>query len=171
MKPFIFPTLLLLLPTLVGGQSSILDNAQYSWAANVGWLNWQGDLLNGARFDSQRVVSGYVWSANIGWIHLGTGVPADGVAYDNDSKTDYGVNLTPSPSPDFINLDGYAYSANTGWILFADFGSEHRPRIEKSTGRLLGYAYGANVGWIALSSMDLNLVTRLPLQPSAFVAY
>ena len=54
-------------------------------------------------------------------------------------------------------LEGYAFSANTGWIYFGDGsplngfayandGSEHGVNI--SSGTLGGYAWSANTGWI-----------------------
>ena len=47
----------------------------------------------------------------MGWIHLGDGTPANGIRYQNNSASDYGVN-----HDGLGNLSGLAYGANIGWI-------------------------------------------------------
>ncbi len=132
-----------------------VDNTdKYSYGANIGWINWQGDITNGAVFNA-NFVSGYIWSANIGWINLGDGSPDDGKKYSNLSATDFGVNIDSDSDENYFILKGYAYSANAGWINFdidSTAGNDAQPKIEKNTGIMKGYAYGANIGWITLES-------------------
>ena len=116
---------------------------RYAYGANIGWLNWVGDTNNGAVIGAY-VCSGYIYSANVGWINLGSGSPANGIQYQNNSATDFGVNLDG-----LGNLTGYAYGANIGWINFTNSGA---PRINMVTGQLSGYAWSANCGWISLSN-------------------
>ncbi|MCI0541171.1 MAG: hypothetical protein L0Z50_38710 [Verrucomicrobiales bacterium] len=123
------------------GASNFVPAHSLSWGANIGWLNWRGNVENGVVID-QFVCSGYIYSANIGWINMGNGAPLDRLSYRNNSATDFGVNVTENG-----DLRGLAYGANIGWINFAPVG---QPRIDLSTGRLSGFVYGANVGWISL---------------------
>lgn len=131
----------------------------YSWGPNIGWINWAGDVTNGATF--ANVASGYIWSGNVGWIHLGDGTPANGIQYSNTSATDYGVNIDRTSDATYQLLSGFAYGANIGWINFNVVnwtGIANRPRIQRSTGRLLGYAWSANVGWLPLNSEPFSKV-------------
>lgn len=111
------------------------------WAANIGWLNWRPDAVIGVEV-GQFICSGYVYSPNVGWINLGSGKPADGMLYQNNSASDFGVNVDETG-----NLRGYAYGSNIGWISFESNGA---PRVDLNTGQLSGFAYGANIGWIDL---------------------
>jgi len=120
------------------------DN-RFAYGANTGWINAEGDVANGAEI-GRAFCSGYMYGANMGWVHLGDGSPADGVAYANDSASDFGVNHDGSG-----NLSGYAYGANIGWIVFEQ--TYGRPKVDLLTGVLDGYAWGANVGWINLSGL------------------
>lgn len=146
----------LLVPLLVStaeishalAESNVNSTHAQAWAANVGWTNWRGDEVNGARV-GELVCSGFIYGANIGWIHLGDGTPENGVDYENRSASDYGVNVDP-----FGNLRGFAYGANVGWI---EFGSSGQPRVDIFTGRLSGAVYGANIGWIQLDSGEFFL--------------
>src|SRR5690242_7946637 len=114
-----------ILATLAGRADSNIDpNHSTSWAANIGWLNWNG--ASGAEI-GEYVCSGFVYSPNVGWISLGSGQPANGIRYQNNSATDYGVNCDTAG-----NLRGYAYGANIGWIAFEDKGAPH---IDSSSGR------------------------------------
>jgi len=139
-------------PASTGLRAASNFDAQHSlsWGSNIGWLNWRGDEANGVEVD-QFVGSGFLYAANVGWINLGSGVPADGMNYQNNSATDFGVNVGPQG-----HLSGFAYGANIGWINFAPIG---QPRIDLGTSRLSGYVYGANVGWINLgdSTYDLQI--------------
>ena len=126
---------------------------KYSWAGNIGWLNWAGDTVNGAVLVA--FTSGFVYSANTGWINLGDGSPDNGLQYSNTSAIDFGINIDSTSDPNFLLMSGLAYSANVGWINFSvspQTGAANRPRIERSTGKLLGYAWSANAGWLSLNS-------------------
>ena len=65
------------------GASTIDPAHPYAWGANIGWINAQGDVTNGAVV-GQTYCSGQAWSANCGWINLGNG-PANGWQYSNGS--------------------------------------------------------------------------------------
>ncbi len=135
----------------VAAAATTIDPVErYGWGANIGWMDWRGDTNNGAVI-GEYVCSGYLWAANVGWIHLGSGAPANGIQYQNDSATDYGVN-----HDGLGNLRGYAYGANIGWINFESTGA---PRVDLVTGRLSGYAYSANCGWISLSNAVAQIRT------------
>jgi hypothetical protein len=143
-----FLTSLVLLGALASGiAATTIDPAsKYAWGANLGWLDWSGgsgETATGAVI-SQYVCSGYIYSANVGWINLGSGSPANGIQYQNNSATDFGVNLDA-----FGNLRGYAYGANIGWINFETNGA---PKINMINGQMNGYVWSANCGWISLSN-------------------
>ena len=133
---------------------------EYAYAANVGWLNWLGDTNRGADL-GPTVCSGFIYGADIGWINLGNGTPTNGLAYQNLSTNDFGVNLDSAG-----NLRGYAYGANVGWLNFEATGA---PQLNLTNGILSGYVWGANIGWISLSnavsyvqSSTGDLVTTVP---------
>jgi hypothetical protein len=130
---------------VVSGQATTTIDAgnHYAYGANLGWVDWRGDVANGAVV-GEYVCLGYVYAANVGWIHLGSGSPTNGIQYQNNSTTDYGVNLDG-----LGNLRGYAYGANIGWINFESTGA---PKVDLVTGKFSGYAYSANCGWISLSN-------------------
>jgi hypothetical protein len=116
---------------------------RYAYAANFGWVDWRGDTANGAAI-GEYVCSGYLYAANVGWIRLGGGSPANGIRYQNDSASDYGLN-----HDGLGNLRGYAWGANIGWVNFESTGA---PKVDLATGKFSGYAYSANCGWISLSN-------------------
>lgn len=126
-----------------GAATSINATNKFAYGANIGWIDWRGDTNSGAVI-GEYVCSGYIYSANVGWIHLGSNAPANGIQYQNNSATDYGVN-----QDGLGNLRGFAYGANIGWINFESSGA---PRVDLKTGKLSGYAYSANCGWISLSN-------------------
>jgi hypothetical protein len=139
-------TLCILSVACIAQAATTIDPASpYAYGANVGWINAAGDTTNGAVI-GQAFCSGYLYSANVGWIHLGGGSPDNGMAYQNDSATDYGIN-----HDGVGRLSGYAYGANIGWINFEQ--TYGQPKVNLRTGQLSGYAYGANVGWINLSTL------------------
>lgn len=155
--------------------TTVDDKHKYSWGANIGWINWQGDITNGAVF-TQNFASGYIWSANIGWINLGDGSPSNGQKYSNITADDFGINVDAVSDPNYFILSGYAYSANAGWINFdvlSIAGSENQPKIEKQTGILKGYAWGANIGWLTLESPGIaDVETGLMLKnPNIWFIY
>jgi len=137
-------------PPSVHAATTISAANRYAYGANLGWIDWRGNTNNGAVIgqggaqSGQSFCSGYVYSANVGWISLGSGAPANGSAYANNSAADYGVNMDRSG-----NLSGYAYGANIGWIAFESTGA---PAVNLTTGNFTGHAYSANCGWISLSN-------------------
>jgi len=153
----------LLRPALLHASSTIDPFNKYSWGANIGWMDWSGgsgEIATGA-FVSEYVCSGYIYSANVGWINLGSGSPANGIQYQNNSATDFGVNLDA-----FGNLRGYAYSANIGWVNFETNGA---PTINMLTGQFSGSVWSANCGWISLSNavayVQTDTIQEGPLAP------
>jgi hypothetical protein len=119
---------------------------KYAYGANIGWMDWSGgtgETANGAVIGAY-VCFGYIYSANVGWINLGSGSPANGIQYQNNSASDFGVN-----QDGLGNLRGYAYGANIGWI---DFESTGAPAVNMVTGRMSGCVWSANCGWISLSN-------------------
>ena len=149
--------------TLLHAASTIDPFNKYAWGANIGWLDWSGgsgQTATGAVM-SEYVCSGYFYSANVGWINLGSGSPANGIQYQNNSASDFGVNLDA-----FGNLRGYAYGANIGWINFEANGA---PGINMLTGQFSGYVWSANCGWISLSNavayVQTDSIQEGPLAP------
>ena len=129
----------------VQAATTIDPASPYAYAANIGWINAEADTANGAVI-GQAFCSGTMYSANCGWIALGDGTPVNGIAYQNSSAIDFGVN-----HDGLGNLTGYAYGANIGWITFEQ--TYGQPQVDLVTGDLSGYAYGANVGWIRLDGL------------------
>src|SRR5438094_111575 len=72
--------------------SSFGPDHSLSWGANIGWMDWRGDDEHGVEI-GQFVCSGYIYAANVGWINLGSGTPLNGFSYQNNSATDFGVNV------------------------------------------------------------------------------
>jgi hypothetical protein len=146
MKTFLTP--LVLLGALASGiAATTIDPAnKYAWGANLGWLDWSGgtgETANGAVI-GEYVCSGCIYSANVGWINLGSGSPANGIFYQNNSAADFGVT-----NDGLGNLRGYAYGANVGWINFENTGT---PKVNMINGQMSGYVWSANCGWISLSN-------------------
>ena len=137
-----------------GANAATTINAtnRFAYGANIGWLDWRGDTNNGAVI-GEYVCSGYIYSANCGWIHLGSNAPANGIQYQNNSATDYGVN-----HDGLGNLRGYAYGANIGWINFENSGAA---KVDLVTGKLSGSVYSANCGWISLSNAVAHVQTDI----------
>jgi hypothetical protein len=128
---------------LVRGATTIDAGNHYAYGANVGWMDWRGDVANGVVV-GEYVCSGYIYAANVGWINLGSGSPTNGIQYQNLAASDFGLNLDGAG-----NLRGYAYGANIGWINFEATGV---PKVDLFSGRFSGYAYSANCGWVSLSN-------------------
>jgi hypothetical protein len=139
------------------GDSTIDASLKYAWSANSGWINFRHDkpVSPAGIIFGEYVLSGYAFAANVGWISLGSGTPANGIRYLNNSGTDFGVNHDGSG-----NLSGYAYGANIGWINFgwATATDVNRPRVNLLTGTFTGFAYSANLGWINLGSAYLKTI-------------
>jgi hypothetical protein len=142
--------LLLSISASAWAATTINSTHRHAYAANLGWIDWRGDTNNGAVI-GEYVCSGYIYSANAGWIHLGSNAPANGIRYQNNSATDYGVN-----HDGLGHLRGYAYGANIGWINFETNGN---PRVDLKTGSMSGYAYSANCGWLSLSNAFAHVKT------------
>jgi hypothetical protein len=123
---------------------------RYAYGANLGWVDWRGDTANGAVI-GEYVCSGYIYSANVGWINLGSGAPANGIQYQNNSGTDFGVNQDGHG-----NLRGYGYGANIGWVNFETNGA---PKFSFISGKFSGSIYSANCGWISLSNASAFVQT------------
>jgi len=155
-------TIILLAGSVGSGlAASTIDLAnRYAYAANLGWMDAVADTNNGVVI-GQYVCSGYIYSANVGWINLGSGFPANGIQYQNNSGSDYGVNTDPAG-----NLRGYAYGANIGWINFESTGA---PAVNLRTGQLSGYVWSANCGWISLTNsfahVQTDTISPGPLAP------
>ena len=148
-----FPALLLASLALAGAasaQTTINATVSYAWAANAGWINARGDGANGVVI-GEYVCAGFAWGANVGWINFGAGAPANGIRYQNNSATDFGVNLQ-----DDGRLRGFAWGANVGWINFEATGD---PKADLLSGNLSGYAWSANLGWINLGDLTFNVRT------------
>ena len=135
---------------ITASATSINAMNYHAYGANIGWINARGDVVSGAVI-GQFYSTGYLYGANVGWISLGSGMPANGYEYANNSAGDWGVNHNGSGG-----LRGLAYGANIGWINFEDTGD---PRVDLMTGKLSGYAYSANVGWISLSNNQAYVET------------
>jgi hypothetical protein len=149
-----------------GAATTINPVNHFAYGANIGWIDWRGDVANGAVI-GQFSCSGYIYGANVGWIHLGDGTPVNGIRYQNNSAADFGVNHDGAG-----NLRGFAYGANIGWLFFtnraADGATYEGPRVDLLTGRLSGFVYGANVGWISLSNLFAYVQTdSLPAGPDS----
>ena len=152
MKP-LFSLFFVLISLVPGWAATTINSAnKYAYGANLGWMDWRGDTNSGVVI-GEYVCSGYIYAANVGWIHLGSNAPANGICYQNNSATDYGVNHDGQG-----NLSGYAWGPNIGWVVFTNTAatgplvSTYVPRVDLKTGRLGGYAYSVNCGWISLSN-------------------
>jgi hypothetical protein len=135
--------------------STISATLKHAWSANAGWVNLRPDQPaspNGVVF-GEFFLSGHAYGANIGWLDFGDGSPVDGISYQNNSATDYGVNHDGTG-----NLSGMAYGANIGWINFgwAAANDASRPRVNLLTGVFSGFAYSGNLGWINLGGGSLT---------------
>lgn len=152
-------TLLAMLGLTAGSSAATTINAvnSFAYGANIGWIDWRGDVANGAVIGA-FVCSGSIYSANTGWISLGDGTPVNGVRYQNNSAVDCGVNHDGTG-----NLNGYAYGANIGWLTFTNRASTGAfydgPKVDLLTGRLSGFVWSANCGWISLSNGQAHVQT------------
>jgi hypothetical protein len=134
----------------VRAATSINGGDRESYGANAGWIDFRGNTNAGAVI-GEFVCSGYLYGANVGWINLGSNAPANGIQYQNNSATDYGVN-----NDGLGNLRGFAWGANIGWVNFESNGV---PKVNLSNGALSGSIYSANSGWISLSNAFAHVTT------------
>jgi hypothetical protein len=138
----------------IHGASNIASDYSLSGSDLIGEIDWRPSSEFGAVVN-QFYCSGFLHGQQVGWIQLGSGVPADGVRYRNNSGGDFGVNVLPDGT-----LRGFAYGANIGWINFEQRGN---PRVDWMTGELHGAAYSANAGWISLDDAGSHVrLIRLP---------
>ena len=114
MKRLLCLFLLVTVPAIGLANTNINSTNAFSWGANIGFMNWKGDVTNGAVI-GEYVLGGFVYGANVGWINLGSYNPANHIQYQNNSATDFGVNFTKI-TPTIANLRGFAYGASIGWI-------------------------------------------------------
>ena len=137
-------------------QSTIDPDDKFAYGANLGWINLEGDDINGVVV-GEAFLAGSAWGANCGWIGFGDGSPENGYAYSNNSADDFGVNNDGAG-----NLSGFAYGANIGWINFGwtDSSDPDRPRVDLSSGDFSGFAYSANCGWINLGAGYLTTLRQ-----------
>ena len=153
----LFVSLMVALTFNLAGASTINPSNRFAYGANIGWVNWRGDVTNGAVI-GEFICSGYLYSASVGWIHLGGGVPSDGIRYRNNSARDYGVNHDGRG-----NLRGYAWGANIGWLTFTNrdaIGASYDgPKVDLRNGRLRGFAWSGNCGWMSLSNTFAQVQT------------
>src|SRR3954454_15474575 len=124
-------------------QSTINSSNRFAYGANIGWGDGRADGVNGAVI-GEYVCSGCLYAANVGWIKRGGACPANGIQYQNNSASDFGVTLDAAGK-----LRGYSWGANIGWVNFENLGD---PKLNLWTGILSGSVYSANVGWISLSN-------------------
>jgi hypothetical protein len=108
----------------------------------IGVIDWRPNETSGAVIN-QYYCSGFIYGEAVGWINLGSGTPANRVAYSNTSANDFGVNVSPAGQ-----LSGFAYGANIGWINFTGANA----RVDWSSGKLSGSVWAANAGWISLAA-------------------
>jgi hypothetical protein len=156
-------TILLCLAASIGlaaaSQAATTINAvnRFAYGANIGWMDWSGDVANGAVVGA-FVCSGNIYAANVGWISLGNGTPVNGVRYQNDAAADFGVNHDGAG-----NLLGYAYGANIGWVTFTNRAADGTlydgPKVNLLNGQLSGSVWSANCGWISLSNAQAFVQT------------
>ena len=84
-------------------QSTVDPTLNQAWAANIGWTQWRPSAAAGVVI-GEYVCSGGVYAANIGWMNLGSGSPANGIQYQNNSATDWGVNYLATLAPKFFRI-------------------------------------------------------------------
>ncbi|MBM2817780.1 MAG: hypothetical protein HW401_370 [Parcubacteria group bacterium] len=56
---------------------------------------------------------------------------------------------------DSVNVTGYAWSSNIGWIKF-DTGKSNSVKYDMATGNLSGYAWSSNIGWIKFDGLSAS---------------
>lgn len=124
-----------------------------AWAENAGWVNAAPTNAGATvHFDgTSGYMKGYVWGENIGWIKMGADA---GGPYNNNSATDWGVNMSASG-----DLSGYAWGENVGWIKFSS--SFSTVVVDTATGQFSGEAWGENIGWVRFkgAAPDYNVRT------------
>lgn len=158
MKARVASLLWLALVALSAPAATTINSAnRFAYGANIGWVDWRGDGANGAVV-GEFVCSGSIYAANVGWVHLGNGSPANGIRYQNNSASDFGVNHDGSG-----NLRGYAYGANIGWLTFTNRDAAgtiyDSPKVNLLTGKLSGFIWSANCGWISLNNAQARVQT------------
>ncbi len=126
------------------GETTVNATNRWAWGPSLGWINCRPDVTNGAAF-GEYVCSGFFYSPTWGWIHLGNGMPTNGIRYSNAATNDYGVNHDGKG-----NLRGFAWAPTIGWILFEDVGAPH---IDLVSGCVTGAAWSVTQGWITFTNV------------------
>src|SRR5437899_12953578 len=131
MKTLLAALALIFITVAASAQTTISSTNKYAYGANIGWTNWRdaNSGTQGVRI-GEYVCSGYIYGANVGWINVGSGTPANGIQYLNNTASDFGVNVNFTASG-VATLRGLAYGANIGWINFEGQGN---PQINLNTG-------------------------------------
>src|SRR5436190_1534576 len=70
MKRLLCLFLLVTVPAIGLANTNINSTNAFSWGANIGFMNWKGDVTNGAVI-GEYVLGGFVYGANVGWINVG----------------------------------------------------------------------------------------------------
>ena len=68
--------LVISLGSSVQAATNINSTNNSSWGTNVGFVNWRGDVTNGAVI-GEYVLGGFIYGENVGWINLGSYNPAN----------------------------------------------------------------------------------------------
>ena len=147
-------------PLLIA-DSNIADVKKFTWAENVGHMNWAdaNTRMQGVevyQIGATQYLAGSVWCENIGWVNVGNG----GAPYANTTGLDFGVNINPATG----DMTGFAWAENVGWINFGPFpGATLVPsaRWNHAAHRTEGYAWGENIGWINLEDA-IEFVCQIP---------
>lgn len=138
------------------GLSGIDQNNKWSWAENIGHMNWRdSDGGDGVTVAADHLF-GIVWLENAGYMNVGNG----NAPYGNTDHTDFGVNILPNG-----DLDGYAWSENLGWANFgwaAGSANSERARFDGIEMRFRGWVWLENTGWINLDDNVQFVATEQP---------
>lgn len=154
--------------------STIDGTNKYAWAQNLGWMNARHNVPSNPDgiTVTAYVLYGKAWLQNAGWIDFGDGTPRNGLRYGNGfsdafgqgppDPTDFGVNIDCD-----LNLSGYAWAQNVGWIYFGwaeDLTNPDRARIihTPTERRFAGYAWAQNAGWINLNTLNNTAINEVP---------
>jgi hypothetical protein len=145
--------LLVLIGTVLGGNTGTDPAQKHVWGENVGWANagpTNYEVTVHYYEGTNGWLSGYAWGENVGWIVIGS---AGGGPYANTNSSNWGVNMDSAG-----DLSGYAWGENIGWIKFAS--GYNTVSIAPANGAFSGYAWGENVGWLKFSGTSPDYGVR-----------
>jgi hypothetical protein len=87
--------------------------------------------------------------------------------------------VTKAQTPGIANLNGWAWSSNTGWLSFSSTnpelnaqnstpypGGSYAVTLSTSTGALGGYAWSPSIGWVSFNSGDMTGCPRGTCAPT-----